>query len=98
MELLISFHLSFFLSWVVCRTDQKNLAVALALYNRYLKLSSSWLVKDITSSEVNNSMIIYYDGPKASCIESISGAASKYSDGNVWTQYLPSISDRILGS
>ncbi|KAJ6945829.1 hypothetical protein NC651_000791 [Populus alba x Populus x berolinensis] len=80
------------------RTDQKNLAVALALYNRYLKLSSSWLVKDITSSEVNNSMIIYYDGPKTSCSESVSGAASKYSGGNVWTQYLPSISDRILGS
>ncbi|PNT53360.1 hypothetical protein POPTR_001G081100v4 [Populus trichocarpa] len=80
------------------RTDQKNLALALALYNRYLKLSSSWLVKDITSPEVNNSMIIYYDGPKTSCIKSISGAASEYSHGNVWTQYLPSISDRILGS
>ncbi|KAJ7004368.1 hypothetical protein NC653_009287 [Populus alba x Populus x berolinensis] len=80
------------------RTSKKNLAVALALYNSYLKLSSSWLVKDFSSSQVNNSMIIHYDGPKTSCKESINGTASEYSHGAVWTQYLPSTSDRILGS
>ncbi|KAF9689139.1 hypothetical protein SADUNF_Sadunf01G0060500 [Salix dunnii] len=75
------------------RTDRKNPAVALALYDRYFKPSSSSLVKDITSSEVNSSMITYYDGSKISCMKSISGAALEYSHGNVWTLYLPSISD-----
>jgi len=88
----------FFWSWVICRTNKKNLAVALALYNSYLKLSSSWLVKDFSLSQVKNSMIIHYDGPKTSCKESINGTASEYSHGNVWTRYLPSTSDRILGS
>ncbi|KAJ6426335.1 hypothetical protein OIU84_022030 [Salix udensis] len=80
------------------RTDRKNPAIALALYSRYFKLSSSSMVKDITSSEVNSIMIIYYDGPKTSCMKSICGAALEYSHGNVLTQYLPSISDRILGT
>lgn len=80
-------------------SNQNNPAIVLALYNRYLKLSSSWLVRDSTSSKmINRSMVINYDGPKKVCSEFGNGAGPQLDHGNIWTQYLPPMSDQILGT
>ncbi|KAH7569587.1 hypothetical protein ACOSP7_013092 [Xanthoceras sorbifolium] len=80
------------------RSRGRNPATALALYNRYLKLSSSWLVKKSTSVLVTDSLIVLYDGPKTVCSEFGDGAALQTEHGNFWMEYLPPMSDRILGS
>ncbi|KAK3188855.1 hypothetical protein Dsin_028416 [Dipteronia sinensis] len=80
------------------RSRGRNPAIALALYNRYLKLSSSWLIKDSILAVVTDSLIVRYDGPKAVCSEFGDGAALDSDRGNIWLEYLPPMSDRILGS
>ncbi|KAK4858101.1 hypothetical protein QYF36_011078 [Acer negundo] len=80
------------------RSRGRNPATALALYNRYLKLSSSWLVKDSILTVVTDSLIFRYDGPKTVCSEFGDGAALESDRGNFWLEYLPPMSDRILGS
>ncbi|KAJ0082060.1 hypothetical protein Patl1_11782 [Pistacia atlantica] len=80
------------------RSSRRNPAISLALYNRYLKLSSSWLVRDSTSLVFNESFLTGYDGPKTVCSESGDSATSEPAHGNLWTEHLPSTSDRIMGS
>ncbi|XP_031267363.1 uncharacterized protein LOC116125787 [Pistacia vera] len=80
------------------RISGRNPAISLALYNRYLKLSSSWLVRDSTSLVFNESFLTGYDGPKTVCSESGDSATSEPAHGNLWTEHLPSTSDRIVGS
>ncbi|KAJ4842106.1 hypothetical protein Tsubulata_028799 [Turnera subulata] len=80
------------------RTSQKDPAIALALYNRYLKLSPSWLVKESLLSEAKLSKAIHYDGPMTICDASSSSTTSQVRHGNVWSHCLPSNWERILGS
>ncbi|KAB1222154.1 hypothetical protein CJ030_MR2G002668 [Morella rubra] len=81
------------------RSTGKNPAIFLALYNKYLKLSSSWLVTPATSSEmINKSMVIQYDIPDSVCSQFGSGATPQSDHGNIWTDYLTPMADRILGS
>lgn len=84
----------------VCRSSRKNPAIVLALYNRYLKLSSSWLPTHAASLEmINKSMVIHYDAPNNSVCSEFGSEATPESDhGNIWMHYLGSMSDRILGS
>jgi len=80
------------------RSRRKNPAIVLALYNRYLKLSSSWLLTHATSLEmINKSMVIQYDAPNSVCSEFGSEATQQSDHGNFWMHYLGS-SERILGS
>ncbi|KAJ4702595.1 Hexosyltransferase [Melia azedarach] len=80
------------------RSNGRNPAVALALYNRYLKLSNPWLVKDSTSFVFNESLSIHYDGPKIVCSEFGDGDTLEPGHGNLWRQHLPPMSDQIIGS
>jgi hypothetical protein len=83
----------------VLRINKKNPAIVLALYNRYLKLSSSWLLTHATSLEIiNKSMVIHYDGPNNVCSEFGSKATPQSDHGNIWMHYLGSMSDRVLGN
>lgn len=82
----------------IYRNSRRSPAVALALYNRYLKLSSSWLVSDSTSSVVNASLAVHYDGPKTVCSEFGDGATVEPARGDLWKQHLPPMSDQIVGS
>jgi len=51
----------------VRRGNMNNAAVALALYNRYLKLPSVWKLHDSMPLEFHNeSNILLYDGPYGS--------------------------------
>ncbi|GMI77795.1 hypothetical protein HRI_001448800 [Hibiscus trionum] len=79
------------------RNSERNPAIALALYNRYLKLSDSWLVKE-PADITEKSMIIHYDGPKIVCSEFGNDNVSRSPHGNSWLKYLPSMSNQILGS
>ncbi|XP_059439735.1 uncharacterized protein LOC132172280 [Corylus avellana] len=81
------------------RSSRKNPAIVLALYNRYLKLSSSWLPTHAASLEmINKSMVIHYDAPNNSVCSEFGSEATPESDhGNIWMHYLGSMSDRILG-
>ncbi|TYG97627.1 hypothetical protein ES288_A10G053700v1 [Gossypium darwinii] len=81
------------------RSDKRNPAIGLALYNRYLKLSNSWLVKEPASVDtIEKSMITHYDGPKIVCSEFGNDTIPGSSHGNLWIKYLPSMSNQILGS
>ncbi|KAK9267900.1 hypothetical protein L1049_010337 [Liquidambar formosana] len=80
------------------RSSLTNPAVALALHDKYLKLSTSWLARDSTSAEINEGMIIHYDGPKSGCSEFGGDATPQSNHGNLWIQFLPPLSDRILGN
>ncbi|XP_039061629.1 uncharacterized protein LOC120205948 [Hibiscus syriacus] len=83
------------------RSSERNPAIALALYNRYLKLSNPWLVKEPAASVdiTEKSMIIQYDGPKIVCSEFGNDNVSRsLSYGNSWMKYLPSMANQILGS
>ncbi|XP_007024858.2 PREDICTED: uncharacterized protein LOC18596369 isoform X1 [Theobroma cacao] len=81
------------------RSSKRNPAIALALYNRYLKLSNSWLVKEPASLEITEkSMVIHYDGPKVVCPEFRNDTIPESSHGNLWMKYLPSMSNQILVS
>ncbi|XVE51712.1 hypothetical protein DITRI_Ditri02bG0063200 [Diplodiscus trichospermus] len=81
------------------RRGKENPAVALALYNSYLKLSDSWLVKEPASLEIiEKSMVVHYDGPKIVCSEFGNDTIERPSHGNLWIKYLPSMSNQILGS
>ncbi|XVF27205.1 hypothetical protein REPUB_Repub14bG0087100 [Reevesia pubescens] len=81
------------------RSSERNPAIALVLYNRYLKLSDSWSVKESGSLEITEkSMVIHYDGPKIVCTESGNDTIPGPSRGNLWMKYLPSMSNQILGS
>ncbi|XP_044495565.1 uncharacterized protein LOC123218282 isoform X2 [Mangifera indica] len=76
--------------------SRRNPAISLALYNGYLKLSSSWLVRDSTSLVFNESFVTRYDGPKTVCSESGDSATTEPGYGNLWTVHLPATSDRIV--
>lgn len=81
------------------RSSKENPAIALALYNRYLKLSDSWLLKEPASLEIaEKSMVIHYDGPKIVCSEFENDTIPRSSHGSLWIKYLPSMSNQILGS
>lgn len=81
------------------RNSRKNPAIVLALYNRYLKLSNGWLPTHATSWEmINKSMAIRYDAPNSICSEFSRGTSPQSDVGNIWMQYLGSMSDQILGS
>ncbi|KAL4290217.1 hypothetical protein GQ457_14G008010 [Hibiscus cannabinus] len=82
------------------RSSERNPAMALALYNRYLKLSDSWLVKEPAASVdvTEKSMIIHYDGPKIVCSGFGNDSVSRSFHGNSWMKYLPAMSNQILGS
>ncbi|XP_024045940.1 uncharacterized protein LOC18051894 isoform X2 [Citrus clementina] len=72
-------------------------AIALALYDQYLKLSSSWLVTDSTSSVVNKSLAIRYDGPMTVCSEFGDGANMEPARGDLWKQHLPPLFYQMVG-
>ncbi|GLU14089.1 hypothetical protein SLE2022_306780 [Rubroshorea leprosula] len=81
------------------RSSERNPAIALVLYDKYHKLSDSWLVKNSTSPQVlNMSMITHYDGPRIVCSEPGIGIHinQQMHNGNLWTQYLPPLSNLIL--
>ncbi|XP_022721073.1 uncharacterized protein LOC111278715 [Durio zibethinus] len=81
------------------RSSKENPAITLALYNRYLKLSNSWLVKEPASLEIiEKSTVVHYDGPKIVCSEFGNDTIPGPSHGNLWINYLPSMSNQILGS
>ncbi|KAH9747477.1 hypothetical protein KPL70_004730 [Citrus sinensis] len=79
------------------RSIGRSPAIALALYDRYLKLSSSWLVTDSTSSVVNKSLAIRYDGPMTACSEFGDGANMEPARGDLWKQHLPSLFYQMVG-
>ena len=94
---------SFFVSlnWLlislVYRSSIENPAFVLALYNRYLKLSDPWLVREPPSLEITNgSMVINYDGPKRDCSKFGTDKVAEADHGDIWRGYLPSLADRIL--
>ncbi|GAY33743.1 hypothetical protein CUMW_007850 [Citrus unshiu] len=72
-------------------------AIALVLYDQYLKLSSSWLVTDSTSSVVNKSLAIRYDGPMTVCSEFCDGANMEPARGDLWKQHLPPLFYQMVG-
>ncbi|KAK8331105.1 hypothetical protein V6Z12_A10G052300 [Gossypium hirsutum] len=88
-----------FLEAVLWWSKVLNWSDRLALYNRYLKLSNSWLVKEPASVDtIEKSMITHYDGPKIVCSEFGNDTIPGSSHGNLWIKYLPSMSNQILGS
>uniref|UniRef100_A0A5B7BY60 Hexosyltransferase n=1 Tax=Davidia involucrata TaxID=16924 RepID=A0A5B7BY60_DAVIN len=74
-------------------------AVALALYNKHLKLPPSWMVSNLTSSSEISSgrLILRYDWGGSVCSESGSVTIPKSDLGYIWKQYLPPMSNQILG-
>jgi len=73
-----------------------NAAVALALYNRYLKLPSVWKLHDSMPSEFRNETnILLYDGPLRVCSEDMRQHQG-LDTSNLWRQYLNPKSDVIL--
>ncbi|XP_059658297.1 probable galacturonosyltransferase 6 [Cornus florida] len=75
-----------------------NPAVALALYKRYLKLPSSWMVGNLATSEISNGrLVLRYGGNGRVCSEFSSRTIEKSDLGDLWKQYLPPMSDQILG-
>ncbi|KAK6944600.1 hypothetical protein RJ641_025702 [Dillenia turbinata] len=79
------------------RMSMTNPAVALALYNRYLKLSTTWLAADLMSSETTKSKIFHYNHAKS--ISSMSFDATSDSDKDLlWEKYLPPLANQILAT
>lgn len=73
-----------------------NPAIALALYNRYLKLPSDWKLDATVPPKVDNgSNVLHYDGPIRICSE-VSKQRVGSDIGNIWRHYLPPKSDAIL--
>lgn len=81
----------------ICRSIGRSPAIALVLYDQYLKLSSSWLVTDSTSSVVNKSLAIRYDGPMTVCSEFCDGANMEPARGDLWKQHLPPLFYQMVG-
>ncbi|XP_062096760.1 uncharacterized protein LOC133802463 [Humulus lupulus] len=80
------------------RNGTENTAFVLALYNRYLKLSDPWLVREVPSLEIiNSSILINYDGPKRVCSKFGTDKVGEADHGKIWRGYLPPLADRILG-
>ncbi|KAL6894193.1 hypothetical protein ACP4OV_008291 [Aristida adscensionis] len=71
--------------------DKIRLAIALAFYDKYLKLPSNW-------SRANaNSDILNYDGPKNVCSED-GRQHEQAGHGEIWQQYLHQKSEAILSA
>ena len=74
----------------ICR-DHIRLAIALALYDKYLKLPSIWKRANA------NANILNYDGPKKVCSDD-GRQHEKSSYGDNWKEYLHQKSEAILNS
>ncbi|XP_011626623.2 probable galacturonosyltransferase 6 [Amborella trichopoda] len=81
------------------RSEETSPAILLTLYNKYLKLDSGWNVtaEFAPSGHEDNAKILHFDGPKRVCSEADSKPAQETHYGNLWRQYMPPSSDRILG-
>lgn len=83
-------HLSWSCKISICR-DNIRLAIALSLYDKYLKLPSIWKRGDA------NADILNYDGPKKVCSED-GRQHEQSSSGDKWRQYLHQKSEAILNA
>jgi hypothetical protein len=66
--------------------------MALALYEKYLKLSPSWKLETTINDEMK---VIMFDGPRTECTHRRTLQQSSPS-GDIWQQYLPLKSVPIL--
>lgn len=75
-----------------------NPAIALALYNKHLKLPTTWRLSNFTSSEINNGSLVlqYGAGGDRNICSAFSSRNIELAD--IWKMYLPPTSDQILGS
>ncbi|KAJ8642039.1 hypothetical protein MRB53_018733 [Persea americana] len=77
------------------RFNQTNPAFVLALYDKSLKLSTAWKVRDRIPSKTNcESNLLRFDGARKACSSELNTRELGF--GDVWKQYLSTPSDRIL--
>ncbi|XP_077243717.1 putative galacturonosyltransferase 6 [Tasmannia lanceolata] len=79
------------------RKGQINPAIVLALYDKYLKLSSTWKVSNSTSITNVEANIFRFDGARKLCSEHDHQDIQELKFGHLWEQYLPPMANRILG-
>ncbi|XP_058106947.1 uncharacterized protein LOC131250680 [Magnolia sinica] len=79
-------------------SNQINPAMALALYGKYLELSTTWKVSDSTPSKTNNNetKVFRFDGPRKICSSEDNHDIQQSNLSNFWEQYIPTMSGSIL--